>query len=46
MEGSSRIEIKNFNEHKFELWKLKMECFIVDKDQNTAMDPSTKLTSM
>ena len=41
MASSSRIEIEKFNSKNFELWKLKMEDLIVDKEQWIVMDPST-----
>ena len=42
MASSSRIEIKKFNGHNFELWKLKMEDLLVDKEQWAAVDLGTK----
>ena len=42
MASSSRIEIEKFNGQNFELWKLKMEDLLVDKEQWTAVDPGTK----
>jgi hypothetical protein len=45
MESSSRIEIEQFNGKKFELWKLKMEDLLVDKEQWIIVDPSTQPTS-
>jgi hypothetical protein len=33
MVSSSRIEIDKFNGKNFELWKLTMEDFLVDKEQ-------------
>ena len=33
MASSSRVEINKFNEHNFELWKLKMEDLLVDKEK-------------
>jgi hypothetical protein len=36
---SSRIEIDKFNDKKFELWKLKMEDLLVDKEQWIVVDP-------
>ena len=42
MVSSSRIEIEKFNRQNFELWKLKMEDLLVDKEQWAAVDPSTK----
>ena len=44
MTSSSRVEIEKFNGQNFELWKLKMEYLLVDKEQWATMDPSTKLT--
>ena len=42
MVSSSRVEIKKFNRHNFELWKLKMEYLLVDKEQCATVDPGTK----
>jgi hypothetical protein len=42
MESSSRIEIEKFNGKKFELWKLKMEDLLVDKEHWIVVDPSTQ----
>ena len=42
MASSSRIEIENFNGKKIELWELKMEDLIVDKEQWIVVDPSTQ----
>jgi hypothetical protein len=39
---SSRIEIEKFNGKKIELWKLKMEDLLVDKEQGIVVDPGTK----
>jgi hypothetical protein len=33
MERKSRIEIKKMNGHNFELWKLKIEDILVDREQ-------------
>ena len=44
--SSSRIEIEKFNGQNFELWKLKMEDLLVDKEQWAAVDPGTKPTSV
>jgi hypothetical protein len=41
MESSSRIEIEKFNGHNFELWKLKMEYLLVDREQWVIVDPGT-----
>jgi hypothetical protein len=45
MASSSRIEIEKFNSKNFELWKLKMEDLLVDKEQWIVVDPSTQPTS-
>jgi len=42
MVSSGKIEIEKFNGQSFELWKLKMEDLLVDKDQWIAIDPGTK----
>eukprot|EP00253_Pinus_taeda_P004235 PITA_04235 len=42
MASSGKIEIQKFNGQSFELWKLKMEDLLVDKDQWIAVDPGTK----
>eukprot|EP00253_Pinus_taeda_P021756 PITA_21756 len=44
MASSGKIEIEKFNGQTFELWKLKMEDLLVDKDQWIAVDPGTKPT--
>ena len=41
---SSRIEIENFNGKNFELWKLKMEDLLVDKEQWIIVYPCTQPT--
>ena len=46
MASSKKIEIEKFNGQSFELWKLKMEDLLVDKDQWIAVDPGTKPTAM
>jgi hypothetical protein len=38
MASNSNMEIKKFNGKSFELWKLKMEYLLVDKDQWIAVD--------
>jgi hypothetical protein len=45
MESSSRIEIEKFNSKNFELWKLKMEDLLVDKEQWIVVDPGIEPTS-
>ena len=42
MASSGKIEIEKFNCQSFELWTLKMEDLLVDKDQWITVDPSTK----
>jgi hypothetical protein len=44
MTSSSRIEIEKFNDKNFELWKLKMEELLVDKEQWIIVDPGTQPT--
>jgi hypothetical protein len=44
MASSSRIEIEKFNSKNFELWKLKMEDLLVDKEQWIVVDPGTQPT--
>eukprot|EP00253_Pinus_taeda_P009487 PITA_09487 len=39
MVSSGKIEIDKFNGQSFELWKLKMEDLLVDKDQWIVVDP-------
>jgi hypothetical protein len=41
MESSSRIEIEKFNGHNFELWKLKIEDFLIDREQWVAFHLGT-----
>jgi hypothetical protein len=42
--ASDRIEIEKFNGKNFELWKLKMEDLLVDKEQWIPMDLGTQPT--
>jgi hypothetical protein len=44
MARSSKMEIEKFNGKNFELWKLKMEDLLVDRDQWIAVDPGTAPT--
>jgi hypothetical protein len=44
MASSSKIEIEKFNGKSFELWKLKMEDLLVEKDQWIMVDPGTAPT--
>jgi len=44
MASSSRFEIEKFNGQSFELWKLKMEDLLVDREQWIAVDPGTMPT--
>ena len=46
MASSSRIEIEKFNGQSFELWKIKMEDLLVDREQWIAVDPGTMPTGM
>jgi hypothetical protein len=41
MASNSKMEIKKFNGKSFELWKLKMEDLLVDRDQWITVDPGT-----
>jgi hypothetical protein len=45
MASSSRIEIEKFNGKNFELWKLKMEDLLVDKEKWIVLDHGTQPTS-
>jgi hypothetical protein len=44
MASNSKMEIKKFNGKSFELWKLKMEDLLVERDQWIAVDPGTTPT--
>jgi hypothetical protein len=44
MESNSKMEIEKFNGKRFELWKLKMEDLLVDRDQWITVDPGTTPT--
>jgi hypothetical protein len=46
MVSSSRIKIEKLNDKNFELWKLKMEDLLVNKEQWIVVDPRTHPTSM
>eukprot|EP00253_Pinus_taeda_P003019 PITA_03019 len=46
MASSGKIEIEKFNGQSFELWKLKMEDLLVDKDQWIVVDLGTKLVGV
>ena len=46
MASSSRIEIEKFNGQSFELWKIKMEDLLVDREQWIAVDLGTMPTGM
>ena len=41
MASNSKMEIDKFNGKGFELWKLKMEDLLEDKDQWITVDPGT-----
>ena len=44
MASNLKMEIEKFNGKIFELWKLKMEYLLVDRDQWIAVDPGTAPT--
>jgi hypothetical protein len=44
MASNSKMEIEKFNRKMFEPWKLKIEYFLVDKDQWIVVDPGTAPT--
>jgi hypothetical protein len=44
MESNSKTGIKNFNGKSFELWKLRMEDMLVERDQWIVVDPGTAPT--
>ena len=44
MASNSKMEIEKFNGKIFELWKLKMEDILVERDQWIVVDPGTKPT--
>jgi hypothetical protein len=44
MASNSKMEIEKFNRKIFELWKLKMEDLLVDRDQWIAVDLGTAPT--
>ena len=44
MASNSKMEIEKFNGKIFELWKLKMEDRLVDRDQWVMVDPGIALT--
>jgi hypothetical protein len=44
MVSNLKMEIEKFNGKHFELWKLKMEYLLVDRDQWIAVDPGTAPT--
>ena len=46
MASTSRIEIKKFNVHNFELWKHKMEDLLVDREEWITVDLGMKSTGM
>jgi hypothetical protein len=46
MVRSSKIKINKFNGKSFELWKLKMEDLLVDRDQWVMVDLGTAPTWM
>ena len=44
MASNQKMEIEKFNGESFELWKLKMEDLLVDRDQWIMVDPGTAPT--
>jgi hypothetical protein len=44
MASNSKMEIEKFNGKIFELWKLKMEDLLVERDQWITVDPGTAPT--
>lgn len=46
MASIGKIDIEKFNSQKFELWKLKLDDLLVDKDQWIMVDPGTKPMKM
>ena len=46
MASCGNIEIEKFNGQRFELWKIKMEDLLVDKDHWIAVDLGTKPTGV
>jgi hypothetical protein len=44
MGSNSKMEIKKSNGKRFELWKLKMENILVERDQWITIDPGTTPT--
>jgi hypothetical protein len=44
MASNSKMEIEKFNGKIFELWKLKMEDLLVERDQWIVVDPGTTPT--
>jgi hypothetical protein len=44
MASNSKMEIKKFNGKCFELWKIKMEDLLVEKDQWITVDLGNALT--
>ena len=46
MASNGKIEIDKFNGQSFDLWKLKMEDLLVDKDQWITVDSGAKPRTM
>jgi hypothetical protein len=44
MASNSKMEIRKFNGKRFELWKLKMEDLLVERDQWITVDLGTAPT--
>ena len=46
MVNTSRLEMKKFNGANFEMWKLKMEDFLIDQDSLWVVVFKTKIFAM
>ena len=46
MASSSKINIEKFNGHNFDLWNIKIEYILVDREQWTMIYPSTQPIGM
>jgi hypothetical protein len=46
MASNLRIKIEIFNGHNFELWKIKIEDILVDREQWATVYPGVILTGM
>jgi hypothetical protein len=46
MASNSKMEIEKFNGKIFELWKLKMEYLLVERDQWIVVDPGMHIQEL